>query len=202
MATLRSPYAVAPTDPEAYLARMKAKSATILFLPDEGRTGDGHWLKRWQAKLSTGKIVPVDTSDPSADSWLSMLSSTVEETDGPLVLVGHGLGAGAAALAAPNLPDHVRGAFLVAPPALAEDAGEDPTLFGPYRRDPFPFPSIVVASRNDPLCPYETIEDLAGAWGSLLIDGGEIGRIDEESGHGPWPEGSLTFARFIARLPD
>ncbi len=189
-------------DSEAYLARMKAKSATILFLPDEGRTGNGHWLKRWQAKLSTGKIVPVDTSDPAADSWRSTLETAVNDAEGPVILVGHGLGAGAVALAAPNLAGRVKGAFLVAPPALSEEAGGDPTLFGPYRRDPFPFPSIVVASRNDPLCPYEIVEDLAGAWGSLLIDGGEIGRIDEESGHGPWPEGSLTFARFVSRLPD
>lgn len=181
---------------------MKARNATILFLPDRGETGRDHWLSRWQAKLTTGRIVDLDCAEPNAEAWQAALESAVNNAEGPVVLVGHGLGAGAAALAAPNLADRVKGAFLVAPPALAEDAADDPTMFGPYRRDPLPFPSIVVASRTDPLCPYDTIEDLAGAWGSLLIDGGDIGRINEESGHGPWPEGSLTFARFISRLPD
>ncbi|MCP1199447.1 alpha/beta hydrolase [Notoacmeibacter sp. MSK16QG-6] len=181
---------------------MKAKNATILFLPDQGRTDDGHWLSRWQAKLSTGHIVDVDPDAPKADDWFGKLESAVEAHDGPIVLVGHGLGAATAALSAPKLTDRVKGAFLVAPPALDEARKDDTESFGPYRRDPFPFPSIVVASRTDPNCPFETIEDLAGAWGSLLIDGGDIGRINEESGHGPWPEGLLTFARFLSRLPD
>ena len=33
--------------------------------------------------------------------------------------------------------------------------------FGPYPRDPLPFPSILVGSRNDHYCSFETAEDLA-----------------------------------------
>ena len=46
---------------------------------------------------------------------------------------------------------------------------------------------------------FEVAEDIAGAWGSLFIDAGEAGHINAASGHGPWPEGSMTFASFLSR---
>jgi len=57
-----------------------------------------------------------------------------------------------------------------------------------------------VASRNDPFCSFDVVEDIAAAWGSLFIDAGEAGHINAESGHGPWPEGPLTFAKFVSTL--
>lgn len=36
--------------------------------------------------------------------------------------------------------------------------------------------------------------------GALLLDAGEAGHINVESGYGPWPEGTLAFAHFIAKL--
>ena len=65
---------------------------------------------------------------------------------------------------------------------------------------PLPFPSMTVASRNDPFSAYEVTEDIAAAWGSLLLDAGEAGHINSDSGYGPWPEGSIAFARFLSRL--
>jgi predicted alpha/beta hydrolase family esterase len=59
---------------------------------------------------------------------------------------------------------------------------------------------VVIASRNDPYGSFEVAEDAAAAWGSLFIDAGEVGHINAESGHGPWPEGSLTFAKFLSQL--
>ncbi len=72
--------------------------------------------------------------------------------------------------------------------------------FGPYPRDPLPFPSVVIASRNDPYGAFEVAEDNAAAWGSLFIDAGESGHLNADSGHGPWPEGSMTFAKFLSQL--
>jgi predicted alpha/beta hydrolase family esterase len=34
----------------------------------------------------------------------------------------------------------------------------------------------------------------------MLIDAGESGHINSESGHGPWPEGSMVFAEFMTQL--
>jgi predicted alpha/beta hydrolase family esterase len=72
--------------------------------------------------------------------------------------------------------------------------------FGPYPREKLPFPSAMIASRNDPFCAFDVAEDLARAWGSLFIDAGEAGHINADSGHGPWPEGSMTFAQFLSKL--
>ena len=96
----------------------------------------------------------------------------------------------------------VAGAFLVAPPDVANPAIRPKHLmtFGPYPRDPLPFPSIMVGSRNDPFCAFEVAEDIAAAWGSLFIDAGEAGHINADSGYGPWPEGSMAFAQFLSRL--
>ncbi len=71
--------------------------------------------------------------------------------------------------------------------------------FGPYPRDPLPFPSIMIASRNDPFGEYAHAEDIANAWGSFLIDAGESGHINAESGHGhgrkaPWSLPSFSGA--------
>jgi len=34
----------------------------------------------------------------------------------------------------------------------------------------------------------------------MFIDACESGHINSESGHGPWPEGSMVFAEFMTQL--
>jgi len=46
----------------------------------------------------------------------------------------------------------------------------------------------------------EVAEDIAAAWGSLFIDAGEAGHLNADAGFGPWPEGSMTFAKFLTEL--
>ncbi|MFM2443489.1 MAG: hypothetical protein RJB09_675, partial [Pseudomonadota bacterium] len=72
--------------------------------------------------------------------------------------------------------------------------------FETHPRAPLPFPTLLVASRNDPLADYAANEDLAKAWGAALLDAGEAGHINMDSGHGPWPEGLMSFAGFLNRL--
>jgi uncharacterized protein len=95
--------------------------------------------------------------------------------------IAHGLREGA-------LPIH--GALLVAPPDV-ERPDFPPVLegFAPIPRERLPFPSIVVASRNDPFSAFERAEALAAAWGSQLVDVGAQGHINADAGFGPWPLG-------------
>jgi predicted alpha/beta hydrolase family esterase len=105
--------------------------------------------------------------------------------------------------AAPRFPEGVvRGALLVAFPDIeaGADLPESVRAFAPVPRDPLPFPSLLVASRTDPHCRYERAEDYAYAWGSALVDAGEAGHINVASGHGPWPEGLMRLAGFLAPL--
>lgn len=182
---------------------MKVKDADILIIPGYTNSGPDHWQTRWQAKLSTARRVEqAEWSKPVREDWVSEVARAVNETDRPVVLVAHSLGVATAVQALPQLRNRVAGGFFVAPPDVANPDIRPRHLmtFGPYPREPLPFPSIVVASRNDPFSSFEAAEDIAGAWGSLFLDAGESGHINAESGHGPWPEGSMTFAQFMTRL--
>ena len=66
----------------------------------------------------------------------------------------------------------------------------------PVPRGALPFGSIVAASRNDPLASYPCVAALARAWGSRLVDLGEVGHLNPASGFGDWPQAE----RFIGDL--
>jgi uncharacterized protein len=182
---------------------MKVKDANILIIPGYTNSGPDHWQSRWQERLSTARRVEQDEwSKPAREDWTARITAAVNASEKPVVLVAHSLGAAAAVQAVKAFHKPIAGAFLVAPPDVANPAIRPRHLmtFGPYPREPLPFPSVVVASRNDPFCSFEIAEDIAGAWGALFMDAGQAGHINAESGHGPWPEGSLVFARFLSRL--
>ena len=67
----------------------------------------------------------------------------------------------------------------------------------PVPRQPLPFPSIVAASRNDPLGKIDRVAALAQAWGSRLVDLGEVGHLNPASGFGEWPQ-AADFIRELA----
>lgn len=182
---------------------MKAKDADILIIPGYTNSGPDHWQSRWEAKLGTARRVEqAEWSKPVREDWTTAVADAVNAAERPVVLVAHSLGIPTAIHAIPQFRKSVVGAFFVAPPDVANPEIRPKHLmtFGPYPRDPLPFPSIVIGSRNDPFCAHEVAEGLAGAWGSLFIDAGEAGHINSESGFGPWPEGSMVFARFLSRL--
>lgn len=182
---------------------MKVKDADILIVPGYTNSGPEHWQTRWQAKLSTARRVEQDEwSKPVRDDWTARVAEAVNGSARPVVIVAHSLGVAAVVQAVPRFQKPVAGAFLVAIPDVANPEIRPKHLmtFGPYPRDPLPFPSIAVASRNDPFTSFDVAEDTAAAWGSLFIDAGEAGHINTDAGYGPWPEGSMAFAQFLSRL--
>lgn len=182
---------------------MKVKDADILIVPGYTNSGPEHWQTRWQSRLSTARRVEqAEWSKPVRDEWVANVVAAVNEAERPVVLVAHSLGIPTVVHAVPEFRKKVAGAFLVAPPDVANPKIRPKHLmtFGPYPRDPLPFPSITIASRNDPFCAYEVAEDIAAAWGSRFIDAGEAGHLNSDSGYGPWPEGSMAFAQFLSRL--
>jgi predicted alpha/beta hydrolase family esterase len=182
---------------------MKVKDADILIVPGYTNSGPDHWQSRWQAKLSTARrVTQAQWSKPVREEWTAALAAAVNEAERPVVLVAHSLGVATVVQALGAFRRRVAGAFLVAPPDVANPAIRPKHLmtFGPYPREPLPFPSLVVASANDPFCSLDVAEDIAGAWGSLFVHAGEAGHINAESGYGPWPEGSMAFANFLTRL--
>jgi uncharacterized protein len=182
---------------------MKASEAEILIIPGHQNAGPDHWQSRWQSRLSSARRVEqADWDNPERAAWSQSIVEAIRAAEKPVVLVGHSIGIPAAIHAVPQVSDKIAGAFLVAPPDIFHPLLRPKSLreFGPYPREPLPFPSIVVASRNDPYASYEHAGDIANAWGSLLVDAGQSGHLNAASGHGPWPEGTMVFAQFLSRL--
>jgi len=181
---------------------MQLSQADILIVPGLGNSGEDHWQSRWEAKLPTARRVEQgDWHRPDMMAWSTRVREEAEKATRPVVLVSHSLGAYAVAFAAARLASTVRGAFLVAPPServLAELCG--PAIVDALPRAPFPFKTLVIASRDDQYGDYEEIESLARAWGAEISDAGNSGHINTDSGHGPWPEGLMRFGGFMKTL--
>lgn len=182
---------------------MKAADADILIVPGYKNSGPNHWQSKWESRIkSARRVTQKEWSKPVLEDWTTRMADEVNACTKPIIIIAHSLGVAAAIQAIPHYQKPIRGAFLVAPPDVANPNIRPKHLmtFGPYPRDPLPFPSILIASRNDEFSSFEAAEDIAGAWGSMFIDAGERGHIDDAAGHGPWPEGSLTFAKFMQTL--
>ena len=182
---------------------MRTSDADLLIIPGLGGSGPDHWQTRWEQKLSTARRVEQrDWDKPQRDEWTAAIMAAVEGATRPVVLIAHSLGVIAAMHASRDTGSWVKGAFLVAAPSeerLADVADADPA-FRPYARQKLPFPSVLVASRDDPYSSLADSEALARQWGAQLLDAGSAGHLNAESGHGPWPEGLLQFAAFMKRL--
>ena len=187
----------------SYVNAMKAADANILIVPGYQNSGPDHWQSRWETKLSTARRVEQDEwHKPELEAWTDKVAQAVNASDRPAVIVAHSLGIPTVMHALPKFRQHVAGAFFVAPPDVANPGIRPRHLmtFGPYPREKLKFPAIVVGSRNDHFCDFTVAEALANDWGALFVDGGESGHINTDSGHGPWPEGSMVFAKFLSHL--
>lgn len=193
---------------------MRTADVDILIVPGWTRNSDDHWQSRWARNLRTARTVVQDDWDrPEREAWTGRIREALSETRRPAVLVAHSCGVLAVVHAAQmaDMP-MVAGAFLVAPPDLEDrapveafmrDAGPEvafPETFLPPPDTPLPFPSVVIASSNDPFCSLARARVFASAWGSAFVDAGPSGHLNTASGHGPWPEGLLRFGAFLAPL--
>ena len=183
---------------------MKIADADILISPGYGPVDGHHWQQRWARQMKTAHVVDhADYLSPKRDDWVADIVAAVKVSTRPVVLVGHSLGCIAIAHAASFLDqEKVKGAFLVAPSDwdredLIDGFNHD---FAPIPKEKLPFPTQLVASRNDPYCDYDKALKLTHHWGSRMIDAGEAGHINVESGQGPWPEGLTAFALFMKTL--
>ena len=168
------------------------KSHRTLVLPGWQGSGPAHWQSRWELLHGYERVQQHDWQHPLRGDWTARLEEVVLDSPAPVVLVAHSLGCILTAWwAAHSSNTHrVKAALLVAP---ADTEREDlrPHLHGwaPIARQPLPFPSVLVASRNDPFCCPERAQTLAAHWGATLVDAGDCGHLNAESGLGDWPEG-------------
>ncbi|MDE2428453.1 MAG: alpha/beta hydrolase, partial [Burkholderiales bacterium] len=133
------------------------------------------------------------------DAWVQALSSAVNASIEPQVLVAHSLGCALtvwwAAMGMPGVDDkrRVKAAMLVAPPDVNRPEFPAPS-FSPMPTGSLPFPSLVVASDNDPWCELSVSEGWAKSWGAKFHQIGAKGHINGESGLGAWEQGQDWLA--------
>lgn len=163
-----------------------------LLLPGYKGSEAGHWQRLWSDTDPEAIIVNQDDwLKPRLAPWIEHVRFAIYKHPNA-ILVAHSLGCVLVAHLARTFSElPVAGALLVAPADIDHISKTFPDLagFAPIPIKKLPFPSIVVASQNDDYCEFHRARSLASAWGSEIIDAGEAGHINVESGYGRWPAG-------------
>jgi predicted alpha/beta hydrolase family esterase len=188
------------------LLHTSLKEVSVLIVPGWNGSGAGHWQTIWEQKYPHfGRVEQSNWTRPARSEWIAQIDRDLDRATSPTFLVAHSLGCLAVAhwaATAGKKTNRVGGAFLVAPPWLTESdqCPAQLTDFLPMPLRPLPFPSLLVASENDPYLPIEIAARLASAWGAQFVDVGRQGHINVASGHGHWPIGEGLLRGFITRV--
>lgn len=174
-------------------ARRAGGVPQTLLLPGWHGSGHGHWQRTWESLRQYRLLEQADWTWPRRGDWMARLEEVVgDEAGSDFALVAHSLGCHLVTHWAMHsrFVSRVRCAMLVAPPELQTDS-LPPQLAGwrPVAPARVPFPSLVVASSNDPYATIEHARGMAESWGSAFHDIGAAGHINAESDLGPWTAG-------------
>lgn len=172
----------------------------VLIVPGLHGSGEGHWQRHWLEDFPQATLVEQqDWSNPSAVRWLQVLEKAVRANPGAL-FIAHSLGTILTArLATSSVASLVGAALLVAPADIerTEALHARSYEFGTLPRQLLPFPSLVVASRDDIYMSLVKAKELAKSWGSPVLDLGYAGHINVASGFGRWMRG-YTLAQQLS----
>lgn len=164
---------------------------SVLILPGYQGSGETHWQTHWEkANPDFFRVEQRDWEEPIASEWAEQLEQTLQKCEKPVVLVAHSIACLVLAHWASKAHTPIKGALIVAPPN-PEEAVFPKSAQG-FAQTPmmrFDFPSIVLASSDDPYATMAYSRRLSDAWGSKLIDLGKRGHINTQSNLGAWEEG-------------
>jgi len=184
------------------------KDFSVLLLPGLGGSGPDHWHTFWEQAFPDFRRVRQDNWEtPDYADWSPRLTEAVKGAKRPVVLVAHSLGTSLTmrwSFDQPELAKKIAGAFLVAPTDRdrfdSKPGGSPVRGFGAMILKRFPFPSMVLASRDDDRVSFERAQTFASAWGSTLVDAGNLGHMGSAAKLGYWPLGLFWFGQFVATL--
>ncbi len=184
------------------------KDFSVLLLPGLGGSGPDHWHSYWEnAFPDFRRVKQANWETPDYADWAPRLTEAVGGSARPVVLVAHSLGTSLTmrwSFDQPAAAKKVAGAFLVAPTDRdkfdSKPGGSPVRGFGNMILKRLPFPSAVVASRNDDRVSFERAQAFAAAWGSMLFDAGNLGHMGSAAKLGVWPFGLVSFGQFLASL--
>lgn len=182
-------------------------SPIVLTVPGLGGSGPSHWQSLWEdSRPDTRRVELGMWSTPHRNSWVTKLDQAIREAQAPVVLAAHSLGCLAVAwwaeLAGQPYGWPVAGALLVAPADVDKGSHEALRAFAPSPAKPLPFPSILVASTDDPWVHIDHARNLAANWGSVFVDAGPQGHLNADSELGWWHDGQVLLDRVLDAASD
>jgi predicted alpha/beta hydrolase family esterase len=176
---------------EALLAA--ASRYDFVLVPGRFNSGERHWQSIWEQELPFFKrVTQRNWDDEDVHRLNGSLRRLLAQCTHPALLVGHSLGALASCCMAREMHTSVGGLLLVAPAEPARFHAEDEVP-----ECDLGVPSLLVASQNDPFMRFARAEYWAAVWGSELVDLGEAGHINVESGFGSWTYGKEVLRRLV-----
>ena len=173
---------------------------TTLIVPGFHGSGPGHWQTWMESQVGGARrVAGIDWESPILGTWATAVRREVLRAPHPVWLVAHSFGCLAAIVASEGLTHRIAGAMLVAPadperftPRGLREGGRGAaadTLAAILLKRDLGFPSLVVASSDDPWMNVRKLGCWSETWGSRLIGIGKAGHINTDSGFGPWPDG-------------
>jgi len=182
------------------------REATVLIVPGLRGHVPEHWQTLLASRLPRVRTVePMGREDLDCARKVAAIEREANAIKGPLLLVAHSGGVIMVVHWAKQTQRAVHGALLAAPPDFERAMpAEYPTIdqlraggWLPVPRDRLAFPTIVAASRNDPLGRFERVAELARDWGSKLVDLGKVGHLNPASGYGNWAGANSLIPELI-----
>lgn len=177
-------------------------ASTVLIVPGFHGSGPEHWQTWLESQLADSRrVTGVDWENPVLADWALEIRREIDESVGTVWVVAHSFGCLASVVAVADRAEKVAGAILVAPadpvrfsPLGARDLNRHERRSGAASSVSSLLPAqslsiigVVVASRSDPWISQDVARDWAQTWGLAFHDAGDVGHINVESGHGPWP---------------
>ncbi len=177
----------------------------ILTVPGWHGSGPDHWQTHWEAAFPNMRRAEQDDwESPAYADWSRRLAEVVACCERPVLLAAHSLGNALITRWAHEAAiERVAGAFLVATSDIDRFAGTPGYTvrgFDPIVMKRLPFPSVVLASRDDERVSLDRARAFAYTWGSGFAEVGALGHIGSDAKLGLWPHGLVLLGQFIASL--
>jgi predicted alpha/beta hydrolase family esterase len=171
----------------------------VLILPGRGDSGEEHWQSIWQRHNPDFlRVHQREWNNPEREEWVDALDAVIQAQQGPVILVAHSLAVITVAHWAATRRAPVAGALLVSPTDVERhDYPPGTRHFAPIPLATLPFPSIVVASDDDPRVTPERAAYFARHWGALLARPGAFGHLGTAARLGQWEYGQRLLGQLL-----
>jgi serine hydrolase len=180
---------------------------TVLIVPGLRDHVEEHWQTLLALRLPRVRTVaPMGRQQLDCAARIRAIEEEAGAIEGPMIIVAHSGGVIMVVhWALQTRRRGIIGALLATPPDFERPMPAGfPTIADlsaggwlPVPCIPLAFPSVVAASRNDPLAQYDRVAALADCWRSRLVDLGEVGHLNPASGFGEWPD-AVSFIDELA----